>query len=438
MPPTLFALERIWASKRRKNAHQGVLPETPPSQRRAIRAVALALMVIGLSGSALAAFHWDEVSFEHDFRRLRSKKTKNKVKYGKAVGKGKSTTPSMLLGDDPEQMRQVHAYLTGLAQQNRDARLREAAALESGDQEALEAARADLTYVKNFVTIQTFVPPDQEARMAVIKEIGELVSDKKLSRSKGRAKALIERMRALSDVEPFTIDQVPGWARRSIREKDGTEGAIGFVYSDLQKWDMLQVQDFQDKMGVIKLADGSTVSTASSQFILSDVIRTVKSDAARLTPVVFVVLLIILLLDLRSLKGALVCLTTMAVALLWTTGGMVLFDIRLGLYNMVLLPMVLGTGIDGSIHLYHRYQELGPKRVSHVFTTTGASVAASSITTLVGFVGLLFVEHLGIQSIGYLAVVGISATLLAIFSFMPGLLTLIYGREAGPVSPKNP
>lgn len=431
LPPCLFALERLWASKRRKNVHQGELPETPPAQRKMIRVMALVLMVVGLSGSALAAAHWDEVSFEHDFRRLRSQKTKNNVKYGQAVGKGKSTTPSMILGESPEQMRQAHAYLTRLAQQNRQARLREAAALESGDGAALAEARAELTYVKNFVTIQTFVPPDQDQRMVIIKEIGELVADKKLNRSKGRAKALIERMRTLSAVEPFGIDQVPGWARRSIREKDGTEGAIGFVYSDLEKWDMLQVQDFQDKMGVIKLKDGSTVLTASSQFILSDVIRTVKADAARLTPVVFVVILIILLLDLRSFKGALVCLMTMAVALLWTTGGMVLFDIRLGLYNMVLLPMVLGTGIDGSIHLYHRYQELGAARVSHVFTTTGASVAASSITTLVGFVGLLFVEHLGIQSIGYLAVVGISATLLAIFSFMPGLLTLMYGKQQG-------
>lgn len=430
LPPSAFALDRLMALKRREGVErlEGELPETPARQRRVIRAAALSLMVVGLAGSALAGLHWDEASFEHDFRRLRTENSKSGLKYGSAVGRGKSTTPAMILGKDPAQMREVHAHLASLAQQNREALAREQEAQAKGDEAGVAAARKDRTYIRNFVTLQTFVPPDQEARMKIIDEIHGLVTDKKLSRSQGKARSFLDRMKALSEVKPFTIAEVPDWARRSIREKDGVEGAIGFIYADIQKWDMLEVQDFQDKVGLMKVREGVEVPVASSQFILSDVIRTVKADALTLTPVVFVVLFLILLLDLRSLKGALLCLLTMGVALLWTVGGMVLFDIRLGLYNMVLLPMVLGTGIDGAIHLYHRYQELGPRRVGHVFSNTGASVAASSITTLVGFVGLLFVEHLGIQSIGYLAVVGISATLLAVFSFMPGLLTLVYGR----------
>jgi predicted RND superfamily exporter protein len=430
LPPSAFALDRVLALKRREGEAReaGVLPETPVRTRRVMRVAALSLMVVGLAGCVLAGLHWDEASFEHDFRRLRTENSKSGLKYGGAVGRGKSTTPAMILGRDPEQMREVHVHLAALAQQNREALAREQEAQAKGDEAGVAAARKDRTYIRNFVTLETFVPPSQEARMKIIDEIHGLVTDKKLSRSQGKARSFLDRMKALSEVKPFTIAEVPDWARRSIREKDGVEGAIGFIYADIQKWDMLEVQDFQDKVGLMRVREGVEVPVASSQFILSDVIRTVKSDALTLTPVVFVVLFLILLLDLRSLKGALVCLLTMGVALLWTVGGMVLFDIRLGLYNMVLLPMVLGTGIDGAIHLYHRYKELGPRRVGHVFSNTGASVAASSITTLVGFVGLLFVEHLGIQSIGYLAVVGISATLLAVFAFMPGLLTLVYGR----------
>ncbi len=429
MPSCIFALEKIKATKRREGFHQGEVPLTPVPQRKLIRTLALVLMMVGLTGSVLAAINWDKASFEHDFRNLRTTKSSAKISYGRAIGRGKSTTPSMILGKSPEQMRRVHASLSKLTAQNRASQEKKSEATKTNDAKLLAEAQAERTYIKNFITIETFVPPNQAERMKIISEINELVSDKKLKRSKGKANVFIDRMKDLSSIKPFKIEDVPGWASRSIKELDGTIGAIGYLYSDVQKWDMVQVQDFQDKLGVIKLEGEKGVPIASSQFILSDVIRTVKSDAATLTPIVFVVLLLILLVDLRSVKGALVCLVTMAVALLWTIGGMIIFDIKLGLYNMVLLPMVLGTGIDGSIHLYHRYKELGPTRVKHVFTTTGASVAASSLTTLAGFAGLIFVEHKGIQSIGYLAITGIAATLLAIFSFMPGLLTLVYGRE---------
>ncbi|MBH22984.1 MAG: hypothetical protein CMH57_00725 [Myxococcales bacterium] len=371
-----------------------------------VRRVALALMAVGVLGSVFAGLNWDKASFEYNFRNLRAPSTGGSgISYGGAVGRGKSTSPAMILGDDTEQMRQVHETLS----------------------KKMLAANGE-GYIKSFVTIQTYVPPDQEARMKVIDEIEEMVNDPKIRTKSKKAGSFLKRMKTLSAVEPFTIEQIPDWAKRSITEKDGRVGAIGFLYSTVRKWDALDVQAYQDELGLIKTTTGD-VPLASSGFILADVIRTVKEDAFRLMPITFVVILLILLIDLRSIKGALVCLSTMAVALLWTIGGMVLFDIRLGLYNMIVLPMVLGTGIDGSIHIYHRTLEMGTHRILYVLKTTGLSVVAASLTTLAGFAGLLVVLHKGIKSIGDLAVVGILATLLAVISFMPGLLLIVYANH---------
>ena len=35
------------------------------------------------------------------------------------------------------------------------------------------------------------------------------------------------------------------------------------------------------------------------------------------------------------------------------------FDIKLNLYNMVAFPTIIGMGIDNSVHIFHRYQEIG-------------------------------------------------------------------------------
>ncbi|MEL6181720.1 MAG: MMPL family transporter, partial [Myxococcota bacterium] len=337
------------------------------------------------------------------------------IGYGSAVGRGKSTSPAMILGASAQQMRHVHEVLSKRM-----------------------LANEGKGYIKSFVTVQTYVPPNQEERMKIIDAIETMVNDPKIRTKSKRAGSFLKRMRTLSAVEPFTVEEIPAWAKRTITEKDGRVGAIGFLYSTVRKWDALDVQAYQDQLGLIDTPTGK-VPLASSGFILADVIRTVKADAFRLMPITFAVILLILLIDLRSIKGALVCLSTMAVALLWTIGGMVLFDIRLGLYNMIVLPMVLGTGIDGSIHIYHRTLEMGTDRILYVIKTTGLSVVAASLTTLAGFAGLLVVLHKGIKSIGDLAVVGILATLLAVISFMPGLLLIVYANhrphQAPPANP---
>jgi len=409
MPPAIFALEKLRVTPRPDTVDEGPLPQSSLETLRKLRVGTMIMLVVGLGVAGLAAANWEKASFEHDFRNLRGPSTDTGIAYGSAVGRNRSSSGALILGKDVAQMREVHKALS----------------------DRLLANEPD-SYLASYITIETYVPPAQAERMEVIQEIQELVADRKLDRTKGEARQLIERMRVLSATQPFTVDEVPLWAKRAITEQDGSVGAIGVLYSTHKKWDAADVQRFQDQLGVIKVSSGD-VLVASSGFILSDVIRTVKHDAATLVPWVFAALILVLLIDLRSLKATLLCVTSMAVALLFAIGGMVLFDIKLGLYNMIVLPMVLGTGIDGSIHIYHRYRELGTRRLLHVLKTTGLSVAASSMTTLGGFLGLLFVAHMGVNTIGTLAVAGISATLLAIFMVLPGLLLLFYPNEPGEV-----
>ncbi len=414
MPAVIFALERFAPTPRKTDA-QVSFKVLDAAGLRTARIISVVAIIIGLGGGAFAVLNWDKAQFEHDFRNLRGPKATAKIKYGGAVGRKKSTSPAMLLGKSDEEMRQVHEFLA---------------------QKMLDDPE-DKGYLKSFVTVQTYVPPNQAERIKIIKEINDLVADKKLNRSKGKAKTFIKRMRDLSSVSTFTIKDIPEWAQRSITEKDGTVGHIGYLYSRVHKWDAMDVKTFQDEYGIIPIKGGS-VNIASSSFIVADVVKTVKDDALRLMPVVFGVLLVILLLDLRNLRGTFICLVSMGVALLWTIAGMIIFDIRLGLYNMIVLPMVLGTGIDGSIHLYHRFTEVDPTRIVEVLRTTGTSVVASSSTTLAGFAGLLFVQHLGVKSIGDLAVVGIASTLIAVFSFMPSLMMLLFGvKKAAPKDSKE-
>jgi uncharacterized protein len=74
-----------------------------------------------------------------------------------------------------------------------------------------------------------------------------------------------------------------------------------------------------------------------------------------------------------------------------------------------------------AVHLTHRYEELGKGSIMEVMRTTGEQCFITSITTMIGFLGLLFSFHPGLRSIGELALIGMITLLYTAFLLLPAL-----------------
>ncbi len=320
--------------------------------------------------------------------------------------------------------------------------------------DALERAKRNVT-IKSFVSVATFVPDKdrQEERMELIEEIEEILQREALKKVKGKSREIIEELETMTDVEPFTIEKIPAWAIESIRERDredangnvqrGQVGTLGYVYADLQPWDAIQVRYYQDTFGFLPVRDMKNVEVpkeleeakipvAASGFILADVIRLVEIDGKRLATWVAFVVFLILLFDLRNFRWALLCFSTIALGSLWTLAMMGILDVKVGMYNLIVIPVILGAGIDGAIHIFHRYRELnvGQRGMAEAMMSTGVTVAASSLTDMAGFAGLMFIPHKGLNTIGELAVLGIGCCLLASLIVTPWAIRIFYKEPA--------
>ena len=108
---------------------------------------------------------------------------------------------------------------------------------------------------------------------------------------------------------------------------------------------------------------------------------------------------------------------------------MEILGLKLNFYNLIVLPAVLGIGNDAGVHIVHRYREEGPGSIWAVLRSTGEHVTMGSLTTMIGFAGLLLSFHPGLHTIGELAVVGIGATLVSALLFLPALLQWLEKKE---------
>ncbi len=407
LPPLIIALERVRPAR---------FPPLPPT-RDASKLFGLPGRRLVLWGGAFAllatlvlAPFIARVGFEHDFRNLRAPKTKQTIKYGKAIGKEQTTTPNMILGSSPEEMRIVHEELLRRKHEMKDPR------------------------IKSFITVATFVPTDteQEARAKVVAEIGEIVNRKAMRKVKDeRALEMLDVLRDMTTAARFGVADLPPWVVHMLTEMDGSVGKIGYLYAKVDEWDAISVMRYQDDYGTLRV-DGHAVRISSSSFILADVVRTVKSDARRLVFWIAGVILLILIVDTRSFRRAVATASALAIGSIWTAGLMGILDIRLGIYNIIAVPTFLGTAIDGAIYLVHHYRAVGPDRMGEIFRVTGRGILAASTTTAAGFLGLLFIQHLGLRTMGSLAVTGILASMVAVFMVTPFLCIVLRIRPVRP------
>jgi len=95
------------------------------------------------------------------------------------------------------------------------------------------------------------------------------------------------------------------------------------------------------------------------------------------------------------------------------------------MFNVVVIPSIIGIGIDGVVHMHHRYRREGPGSMLLVVRYTGAAILLASLTTAVGFGSSLVSSHQGLKSMGTLALLGILATYLSSVLLYPALMVLL-------------
>jgi hypothetical protein len=396
VPPVWGLLDRIKPDRR-------PLP-VPDDGWMARRGPVIALCLFVAAGAALV-WRVPSIEFEYDLRNLGAPNTRRTIPYGDTLRTGRGTTPAVLLGDAEDQLRRAHRFLT----ERRDA----------GDRRLLDV-----------ITIETFVPAQQAEKLEEIERLRSLLRPRTLERVSERYRRELEDLARLARVEePVTFDDLPRWAQQNLRERNGAVGRVGLLYMRGSHTDARASSAFQRDYGRIDVGEGRPVRVAASPFIIADVVTTIIADGKTMTLLTVGAVLLLLLLDLRNLVGALGCFLALVTGVVWAFGAAEWLGWKLGVFNILVIPVAIGMGIDGSVHLYHRFKQQGREFLKSPLGVTGLAIMASSLTNIAGFSGLLVVQHRGLRSLGQLAVLTIGFTMISVLGLLPGALVAIARRR---------
>lgn len=349
-------------------------------------AVLLAMGALGIYGAR-------HVGFERDMRELRREQTEAEqgIGYQRALADTERTgTAVALLADSPAQL---------------DAAIEALQPLEGAEQ----IPGSDKNWVLDVIGLRTHLPADQDRKLPILRRIadlaGQFAAEVPGMADDAPARRYLTHLRALerlASADPLEPEALPEWAKRLFREKDGSIGEIGLLYVDVASYDLEQITWITRRFR--EVVEGTGVRGASTRFILGDLTLDVERDTGRLPALTLLVILLMIAIDLRRTLPTLVTFASLCGGLLLTFGVMGTWPIRINFYNLVVMPAVVGLGIDASIHLWHA------RRLGAVSATSKAALV-SALTTAGGFAGLLVATHGGLRSIGLL---GTFATLCCV------------------------
>ena len=266
----------------------------------------------------------------------------------------------------------------------------------------------------------------QKERLSRLEGIREKLADSFLELDESEDMERLRRASSTSRVLAF--EEVPAFLRKQFTSKSGELGNFVIIYPSVGLSDGRQSIAFSEDVGTITTADGMDYHAGSTSLVAADMLKLMRSEAPWMVLATFIIVLGLMYLNFGTLRWMGLAVLPLMVGLLWMMLMVELFEARLNFYNLIVLPAVLGIGNDAGVHIVHRYQEEGKGSLRRVLRSTGEHVAMGSLTTMVGFAGLLLSFHPGLESIGLLAVFGIGSTLVAALLFLPALLQWLENR----------
>ncbi|NVN90217.1 MAG: MMPL family transporter [Desulfuromonadales bacterium] len=169
--------------------------------------------------------------------------------------------------------------------------------------------------------------------------------------------------------------------------------------------------------GVVPNATGEPVMVYESLTVLRD--SYLKAFAYA-----FIGIAVILLINFKSIRFALIGALPLAAGLLLMVGGMWLAGISFNSANIIVLPLILGVGIDSAIYIINRYRQGNESPSQVAVSSAGIGVFLNALTILFSFGALMVAHHQGVFSIGAVMSLGMVASVAVFLAFLPALLSL--------------
>jgi len=150
-----------------------------------------------------------------------------------------------------------------------------------------------------------------------------------------------------------------------------------------------------------------------------------------IVPMIFIMIIAVLFISFRRASYVILPLLALVVSTIWIFGVMVLLDLTFTTMSIAIIPLVLGLGVDYSVHLSHHYRlELSKGKtpaeaIKKSVFEIGTAMFLAMITTVIAFLSFLSASIPPLRDLGLLLALGIFFTFITAITLQASVRYII-------------
>ncbi len=193
--------------------------------------------------------------------------------------------------------------------------------------------------------------------------------------------------------------------------------------------DLLEVYDrTQEILSRYAETAGCKTYVAGTPLMIATMLRIISRDMGVLLPIGLIVILLMLAISFKSVKGVAIPLITVILSVIWTYGFMAMTGTPITSTTSNVPIVLLAVGSAYGIHLLNRYLEEARKLTDRrqilrrSIAGVGVAIVMAGITTFAGFISLSSTSMLMIRHYSVFSAFGIVVALLLTLTLSPAIL----------------
>jgi len=229
---------------------------------------------------------------------------------------------------------------------------------------------------------------------------------------------LKSKLLTMASDEPVSLDLLPADLKDSYISRDGNSYLLNIIPTQ-NPWE----GDFRD---IYNKQVGSVTDKGTGMILAGDQLTFMaEQDGSRAAIVALVVVFLILLLDFRNVKLVIMTMVSLLLSFLTLFGFMAITGIKFDFLNIIVVPLLIGIGVDNAVHINHRYLYEGKGRMAVVISKTGTALLLTSLTTIVGFASFIPSVMRAMRSTGIVLSIAMAIAFTFSVLFHPALIIIV-------------
>lgn len=256
-----------------------------------------------------------------------------------------------------------------------------------------------------------------EKKEAIIADLRKLLL---VENRKHLSKDQIRRLGIALALPKFELKSIPMWIKEKYAYNDdgpsvgviqAAEGMVGHER---------QTEEFQKAVSKIRLG-GKPAVAVHEALMINELTEKIQEELPLLIGGACSVVLLILIIRFRSIGLAVLTMVPLLGGLSALGICMSVFGMKINPFNLSILPVLIGIGVDDGIYIVNGYRKTSPRAA---LRSSFLAITLTSITSGIGFGSLLLAQNVGLFSVGMVGLIGIASLWLCTVLFLPALLEL--------------